>query len=157
MCWGLVLKCYKLRTRQHKILNINALRPLKHYLPKDLMNFGRRPRAEYYEAFTFVIKLTKIIQSNIKCETLKINTSEINDIIYISYYMNLRCLNIIFRYIYTFALTNNNSRVMRLQLQECVNSKGIMFTIYRHRTQPVRNYNHAPHKKFTTLTQTLMD
>jgi hypothetical protein len=27
-----------------------------------------------------------------------------------------------------------------------VNSKGILFTIYRHRTQPVRNYNHAPHK-----------
>jgi hypothetical protein len=146
MCWGLVLKCYKLRTRQHKILNINALRPLKHYLPKDLMNFGRRPRAEYYEAFTFVIKLTKIIQSNIKCETLKINTSEINDIIYISYYMNLRYLNIIFRYIYTFALTKNNSRVMCLQLQECMNSKVILFTIYRHRTQPVRNYNHAPHK-----------
>jgi hypothetical protein len=51
-----------------------------------------------------------------------------------------------FRYIYTFALTNNNSRVMRLQLHECVNSKGILFTIYRHRAQPVRNYNHAPHK-----------
>jgi hypothetical protein len=86
-CWGLVLKCYELRTRQHKILNINALRPLKHYLPKDLMNFGRRPRAEYYEGFTFVIELTKIIQNNIKCETLKINISEINDIIRISYYM----------------------------------------------------------------------
>jgi hypothetical protein len=42
-CWGLVLKCYELRTRQHKMLNINALHPLKHYLPKDLMNFGRRP------------------------------------------------------------------------------------------------------------------
>jgi hypothetical protein len=42
-CWGLVLKCYELRTRQHKMLNINAFRPLKHYLPKDLMNFGRRP------------------------------------------------------------------------------------------------------------------
>jgi hypothetical protein len=42
-CWGLVLKCYELRTRQHKMLNINALRPLKHYLSKDLMNFGRRP------------------------------------------------------------------------------------------------------------------
>jgi hypothetical protein len=41
-CWGLVLKCYELRTRQHKMLNINALRPLKHYFPKDLMNFGRR-------------------------------------------------------------------------------------------------------------------
>jgi hypothetical protein len=27
-----------------------------------------------------------------------------------------------------------------------VNSKGILFTIYRHRTHPVRNYNHAPHK-----------
>jgi predicted nucleic acid-binding Zn-ribbon protein len=32
-CWGLVLKCYELRTRQHKMLNVNALRPLKHYLP----------------------------------------------------------------------------------------------------------------------------
>jgi hypothetical protein len=42
-CWGLVLKCYELRTRQHKMLNINALRPLKHYLPKNLMSFGRRP------------------------------------------------------------------------------------------------------------------
>jgi hypothetical protein len=51
-----------------------------------------------------------------------------------------------FRYIYTFALANNNSRVMRLQLQECVNSKGILFTIYRHKTHPVSNYNHAPHK-----------
>jgi hypothetical protein len=30
-CWGLVLKCYELRTRQHKMLNINALRPSKHY------------------------------------------------------------------------------------------------------------------------------
>jgi hypothetical protein len=26
-CWGLVLKCYELRTRQHKVLNVNALRP----------------------------------------------------------------------------------------------------------------------------------
>jgi hypothetical protein len=42
-CWGLVLKCYESRTRQHKMLDINALRPLKHYLPKDLMSFGRRP------------------------------------------------------------------------------------------------------------------
>jgi hypothetical protein len=42
-CWGLVLKCYELRTMQHKMLNINVLRPLKHYLPKDLMNFGRMP------------------------------------------------------------------------------------------------------------------
>jgi hypothetical protein len=32
-CWGLVLKCYELRTRQHKMLNVNALRPLKHYFP----------------------------------------------------------------------------------------------------------------------------
>jgi hypothetical protein len=35
---------------------------------------------------------------------------------------------------------------MHLQLQECVNIKGILFTIYRHRTQPVGNYNHALHK-----------
>jgi hypothetical protein len=32
-CWGLVLKCYELRTRQHKMLMVNALRPSKHYLP----------------------------------------------------------------------------------------------------------------------------
>jgi hypothetical protein len=36
-CWGLVLKCYELRTRQHKMLNINALHPLKHYFPKDVL------------------------------------------------------------------------------------------------------------------------
>jgi hypothetical protein len=35
--WGLVLKCYELRTRQHKMLNNNALRPLKHYFPKDML------------------------------------------------------------------------------------------------------------------------
>jgi hypothetical protein len=29
-CWELVLKCYESRTRQHKMLNNNALRPLKH-------------------------------------------------------------------------------------------------------------------------------
>jgi hypothetical protein len=32
--WGLVLKCYELRTRQHrKKLMVNALRPSKHYFP----------------------------------------------------------------------------------------------------------------------------
>jgi hypothetical protein len=41
------------------MLNINGLRPLKHYLPKDLMNFGQRPRAKCHEGFTFVIKLVK--------------------------------------------------------------------------------------------------
>jgi hypothetical protein len=30
-CWEPVLKCYESRTRQHKMLNINALRPSKHY------------------------------------------------------------------------------------------------------------------------------
>ena len=34
-CWGLVLKCYESRTRQHKMLNVNALRPTKHYSLKD--------------------------------------------------------------------------------------------------------------------------
>jgi hypothetical protein len=43
-CWGLVLKCYELRIRQHKMLNVNAPRPLKHYSFKDLMNLGRRLR-----------------------------------------------------------------------------------------------------------------
>jgi hypothetical protein len=41
-CWGLVLKCYELGTRQHRMLDIKALRPLKHYFPKNLMSFGRR-------------------------------------------------------------------------------------------------------------------
>jgi hypothetical protein len=38
------------------MLNVNALRPLKHYLPKDLMNFGRRSRVKYHEGYTFVIR-----------------------------------------------------------------------------------------------------
>jgi hypothetical protein len=32
-CWGLVLKCYESRTRQHKVLNVNILHPSKHYFP----------------------------------------------------------------------------------------------------------------------------
>jgi hypothetical protein len=41
-CWRLVLKCYESRTRQHKMLNIKALRPSDHYFPSDIMNLGRR-------------------------------------------------------------------------------------------------------------------
>jgi hypothetical protein len=53
-----------------------------------------------------------------------------------------------FNYICTFTLAeNNDSRAMCLQLQDCVNSKGVLFTIYRHRTQPVRNYNHTLYKR----------
>jgi hypothetical protein len=32
-CWGLVLKCYEPRTRQHRMLNVNVLRHSNHYLP----------------------------------------------------------------------------------------------------------------------------
>jgi hypothetical protein len=39
-CWGLVLKCYESRTRQHKVLNIKALRPSNHYFPSDITNLG---------------------------------------------------------------------------------------------------------------------
>ena len=34
-CWRLALKCYESRARQHKMLNNNALRPLKHYSLQD--------------------------------------------------------------------------------------------------------------------------
>ena len=84
-------------------------------------------------------------KNNTRHKALKASKLEVNNIIYI-YYINLRYSNIMFRYIYTSALANNNFWVMWLQLQECVNSKGILFTIYRHRTQPVSNYNHTPHK-----------
>ena len=46
-CWWLVLKCYELGTRQHKMLNVNILRPSKHYFPKDIMIFGRRLQRTY--------------------------------------------------------------------------------------------------------------
>jgi hypothetical protein len=49
------------------MLNINALRPRKHYLPKDLMSFGRRSQTKYHESHTFVIKLEK--QYEVKYET----------------------------------------------------------------------------------------
>jgi hypothetical protein len=32
-CWGLVLKHYELRTKQHKILKVKVLRPPKYYFP----------------------------------------------------------------------------------------------------------------------------
>ena len=32
-CWRLVLKCYELRTRQHKMLKVKAIHPSKHYFP----------------------------------------------------------------------------------------------------------------------------
>jgi hypothetical protein len=32
-CWGLVLKCYESRTRQHEVLNVKVLHPSKHYFP----------------------------------------------------------------------------------------------------------------------------
>jgi hypothetical protein len=35
---------------------------------------------------------------------------------------------------------------MRLQILESVNSRGILFTIYRHRAQPVRDYKYAPYE-----------
>jgi hypothetical protein len=41
-CWGLALKCYESRIRQHKMLNVKALRPSGHYFPSDIMNLGRR-------------------------------------------------------------------------------------------------------------------
>jgi hypothetical protein len=41
-CWGLVLKCYEIRTRQHKMSMINVIRPSKHYLPQDIMIFRQR-------------------------------------------------------------------------------------------------------------------
>ena len=50
-CWGLVLKCYELRTRQHKMLNVNTVRPSKHYLPLDIMSFGRRLWRTYLHHF----------------------------------------------------------------------------------------------------------
>jgi hypothetical protein len=46
----------------------------------------------------------------------------------------------------TYALTKVVFREMRLQIPESVYSNGILFTIYRHMTQPVRNYKYAPYK-----------
>jgi ribonucleotide reductase beta subunit family protein with ferritin-like domain len=63
------------------MLSINALRPLKHYLPKDLMSFERRSRVKYYEDFTFVIILVK--QQTMRNEIQSIKY------IHIFYYMNI--------------------------------------------------------------------
>jgi hypothetical protein len=43
------------------MLNVNVLRPLKHYSLKDLMNFGRRLKRHNYEGWIFIIKFSKII------------------------------------------------------------------------------------------------
>jgi hypothetical protein len=67
------------------MLNINVLRPLKHYFPKDLMNFGRRLQRHNYEGYIFVIEFSKIIQNNIRHKTLNTSKLEVNNMIYISY------------------------------------------------------------------------
>jgi hypothetical protein len=46
-CWGLVLNFYESRTRQHKMLKVNILRPSKHYFPQDIMIFGWRSWRTY--------------------------------------------------------------------------------------------------------------
>jgi hypothetical protein len=61
-----------------------------------------------------------------------------------SYYIHSIYLSA--EYNYTFALTKVDSLIVQLPVPECVNSKGILFTIYRHGTRPVRNYNYVPHK-----------
>jgi hypothetical protein len=63
-CWELVLKCYELRTRQHRMLNVKVLRPLKHYFPEDLMSFGRRSWMINHEGPTFVFR-NKTMQNKI--------------------------------------------------------------------------------------------
>ena len=45
-------------------------------------------------------------------EALHINILKTNDVIHMSYYMNLRCLNTKIKYIYTFALTSNPSNAL---------------------------------------------
>jgi hypothetical protein len=51
------------------MLNVKALRPLKHYFLEDLMSFGRRSWMINYEGPTFVIK-NKIMRNEIY-KTLK--------------------------------------------------------------------------------------
>ena len=68
------------------MLNVDALRPLKHYLLKDLMNFGRRPWAKYHEGHTFVIRLIR--QYKMKYKTLEKDVPKADNIIHIFYYTN---------------------------------------------------------------------
>jgi hypothetical protein len=42
------------------MLNNNALRSLKHYIPMDLMNFERRSQTKHHEGHTFVVKHSSI-------------------------------------------------------------------------------------------------
>jgi hypothetical protein len=58
-CWGLVLKCYELRTRQHKMLMVRDLHPLKHYLPYDLQT-----------------KVMKEVPSSSQCIIMKVEAYE---------------------------------------------------------------------------------
>jgi DNA-directed RNA polymerase delta subunit len=69
------------------MLTVKALRPLKHYFPKDLMSFGRRLWIIYHEGRTFVIK-DKTIWNEIQ-DIKRYKISRINNIIHSFYNMNL--------------------------------------------------------------------
>jgi hypothetical protein len=85
-CWELVLKCFELRTRHHKMLNVNALRSLKHYLPKDVMNFGRRSWAKIMKVWPSWLELWNNERQNIKYKTWRNNISKhINLFVYFHY------------------------------------------------------------------------
>jgi hypothetical protein len=46
------------------MLNVKALRPMKHFIPEDLMCFGRRSWMKNHEGLAFVIR-DKTMQNEI--------------------------------------------------------------------------------------------
>ncbi len=50
-CWGLVLKCYELRTRQHKMLNIKSPSSFKSLFPFGYNEFRTKVMKDVAEAF----------------------------------------------------------------------------------------------------------
>jgi hypothetical protein len=75
-CWGLVLKCYELRTRQHKTFMVKDLRLSKHYLPKDIMIFRwRLSRTYLHHPSICTFGLTEGVNPRMTCEWIPVSVN----------------------------------------------------------------------------------
>jgi hypothetical protein len=133
-CWRLVLKCYESRTRQHKMLNIKALRPLDHYFPSDIMNLGRRSWRPYLHDHdkrrrTFI----QNTESNIIFINIIINLFPF--IFLVQTIINCKC---------TFSLKEwKYRRHAKVNDKSAWTVREYYSPIYRHGSQPMQNFINA--------------
>jgi hypothetical protein len=122
ICWGLVLKCFELRTRQHKDVKYKRPSSAEALSPQGFNELRTKVMGKVSQRFhlrDYICKTTINEKWNIKYKIFS----------YVFIIWIYKYQNIVFKHIYTFALAeSNNSSVTCPWLQDRVNSAGILFT-----------------------------